>query len=91
MDIRTIKMLKDQKGAPNGVIVRPYYEGETYDLPKDLSQSFVEELRVAKYVDVLSNEELEIAAKTAVKAEIDAKFKALEIAEKAKAAKAAAN
>lgn len=87
MDIRTIKMLRDQKGAPNGVIVRPYYEGETYDLPEDLSQSFVEELRVAEYVDVLSVEELEEAAKAAVKAEMAAKEKALKIAEKAKVAK----
>lgn len=43
-----IKMLKTTKGAPDGVTINTYYEDQEYDMPNDLADVFVNQLRVAK-------------------------------------------
>ena len=53
MKLRTVKMLKDCKGCPDGINVRPYYKGEEYNLPDSLGRVFVEDLKVAEDVEEL--------------------------------------
>ena len=63
MNLRTVIMTADCKGCPDGVNVRPYYSGEEYNLPESLGRAFVEGLKVAEDVVVLTAEEIEAAAK----------------------------
>ena len=50
MNIRTVKMLADKSGSPDGVQCRTYFKGKSYDLPESLAKAFVEDLEVAKDV-----------------------------------------
>lgn len=51
MDLRTVKMLKDEHGSPDGVHLRPYYAGKRYDIPEGLAKAFVEDMQCAEYVE----------------------------------------
>lgn len=51
MDLRTVKMLKDERGSPDGVHLRPYYAGKSYDIPEGLAKAFVVDMLCAEYVD----------------------------------------
>lgn len=68
MKLNTVVMLKDCKGCPDGVNVRPYYKGKEYNLPEDLADSFVNDLGVAHNVDANSGEISEAALKKAAEA-----------------------
>ena len=48
---RKIKMLSDCKGSPDGILVRTYYKSKEYDLPESLTNVFVNQLKVADYID----------------------------------------
>jgi hypothetical protein len=51
MDLRTVRMLKDERGSPDGVHLRPYYAGKRYDIPSGLARAFVEDIGCAEYVE----------------------------------------
>ena len=51
MDLCTVKMLKDERGSPDGVHLRPYYAGKSYDIPSGLAKAFVEDIGCAEYVE----------------------------------------
>lgn len=40
-DYKTVTMTKTEKGSPNGVLVREYEKGQTYDLPHELADTFI--------------------------------------------------
>lgn len=42
-----ITMKKTEKGSPNGLVVETYNEGQVYDLPDKLAETFIE-MGVAK-------------------------------------------
>lgn len=48
MTIKTVKMTKSQRGSPDGFTVINYEKGETYDLPAELADVFVKQLKCAK-------------------------------------------
>ena len=37
----TVKMTRDESGSVDGVNVRRYYKGKSYDLPEDLAGVFI--------------------------------------------------
>ncbi len=41
MKLKTVKISKEIKGSPDGTSVITYAEGETYDLPEELANSFI--------------------------------------------------
>jgi hypothetical protein len=44
-------MTKTTKGSPNGILVLTYEKGVEYSIPKELAFAFVEEMKVAQYID----------------------------------------
>ena len=63
-------MTKTQKGSPDSISVREYEKGETYDLPADLADVFIDQLKCCKEVEPApekTEEELEAEAKAAAK------------------------
>ena len=42
-----IKMIRSEKGSPDGIAVKLYREGEVYDVPVDLAECFLS-IRAAK-------------------------------------------
>lgn len=51
MKVVTITMLKDERGSPDGLVLRDYAKGVTYDVPQDLAKAFVEDMQCAVYGD----------------------------------------
>lgn len=49
--MRTVKMLETTPGAANGYDIVKYEEGETYLMGDDLAKNFVEDQKVAEYMD----------------------------------------
>lgn len=52
MIIKTVKMQETQDGSPDGCIVCTYEKGKTYNLPADLADVFVKDLKVATLAKV---------------------------------------
>jgi len=50
MQIVKVRMKTSARGSPDGLRLREYEAGRTYDLPKDLARAFVEHMKVATYV-----------------------------------------
>ena len=43
-------MKTSARGSPDGLRLREYEAGRTYDLPEDLARAFVVDMKVATYV-----------------------------------------
>lgn len=53
-----IRMLKNAKGSENGIKVKEFIEGRSYDIHNDLGRVFVEEMRVAVLAHVVNLPEI---------------------------------
>jgi hypothetical protein len=45
-----IKMLRNERGSQDGVLIQNFKEGETYDVVANLASVFVDVMKVAEYV-----------------------------------------
>lgn len=51
MGERDIRMTRTEQGSPDGFSIELYLRGETYSVPVALAVTFVEEMKVATYLE----------------------------------------
>lgn len=68
--LKKVKMLKTKPGSPDGVSVRVYDKGKEYDLPEDLANVFLKELKCCELIKPPTAAEVAEAAKIAEAAKV---------------------